>query len=120
LNDTNQYYASNGTTIEIYKINGFAKSNAFLMLHCAKLLKVGRVLQNSVMTLKTDMIVNITLLAAHSSTKKIEKKVVLKCTSLAKATEELGMQLHIGIDSQSGLTHSAVVSPANIYDKHPA
>ena len=31
----------------------------------------------------------------------------------------LGMKLHIGVDSQSGLAHSAVVTAANIHDKHP-
>jgi IS5 family transposase len=29
------------------------------------------------------------------------------------------MKLHIGVDSQSGLAHSAMVTPANIHDKHP-
>lgn len=29
------------------------------------------------------------------------------------------MKRHIGVDSQSGLAHSAVVTPANIHDKHP-
>jgi IS5 family transposase len=29
-----------------------------------------------------------------------------------------GMKLHIGVDSQSGLAHSAVVTPANVHDKH--
>ena len=29
-----------------------------------------------------------------------------------------GMKLHIGVDSQSGLAHSAVVSAANVHDKH--
>ena len=29
------------------------------------------------------------------------------------------MKLHIGVDSQSGLTHSAVVTSANVHDKHP-
>jgi IS5 family transposase len=28
------------------------------------------------------------------------------------------MKLHIGVDSQSGLAHSAVVTPANVHDKH--
>jgi transposase, IS5 family len=28
------------------------------------------------------------------------------------------MNLHIGVDSQSGLTHSAVVTSANVHDKH--
>ena len=30
-----------------------------------------------------------------------------------------GMKLHIGVDSQSGLVHSAVVTAANVHDKHP-
>lgn len=30
-----------------------------------------------------------------------------------------GMKLHVGVDSQSGLIHSAVVTAANIHDKHP-
>ncbi len=29
------------------------------------------------------------------------------------------LRIHIGLDSQSGLAHSAVVTPANIHDKHP-
>ncbi|MBS1210858.1 MAG: family transposase [Proteobacteria bacterium] len=29
------------------------------------------------------------------------------------------MKLHIGVDSRSGLTHSAVVPAANVHDKHP-
>lgn len=29
------------------------------------------------------------------------------------------MKLHIGVDSETGLTHSAVVTAANIHDKHP-
>jgi transposase, IS5 family len=29
------------------------------------------------------------------------------------------MKLHIGTDSQSGLAHSAAVTPANVHDKHP-
>lgn len=27
-----------------------------------------------------------------------------------------GMKLHIGVDSQSGLAHSAVVTPANVHE----
>ena len=30
-----------------------------------------------------------------------------------------GMKLHIGVDSQSGLVHSAVVTAAKVHDKHP-
>jgi IS5 family transposase len=31
----------------------------------------------------------------------------------------LGMKMHIGVDSQTGLVHSAVVTAANVHDKHP-
>ncbi len=34
-------------------------------------------------------------------------------------THHFGMKLHIGVDSQSGLAHSAVVTPTNIHDSHP-
>jgi len=30
-----------------------------------------------------------------------------------------GMKMHIGVDSQTGLVHSAVVTAANVRDKHP-
>ncbi|CAB3804890.1 hypothetical protein LMG28138_05595 [Pararobbsia alpina] len=30
-----------------------------------------------------------------------------------------GMKIHIGVDSQTGLAHSAVVTAANVHDKHP-
>ena len=29
------------------------------------------------------------------------------------------MKLHIGVDSQSGLAHHAVITPAYVHDKHP-
>jgi IS5 family transposase len=29
------------------------------------------------------------------------------------------MKLHIGVDSETGLAHSAVVTAANVHDKHP-
>ena len=33
-------------------------------------------------------------------------------------THHFGMKIHIGVDSQTGLTHSAVVTAANVHDKH--
>jgi len=38
---------------------------------------------------------------------------------LPRPTHHFGMKLHIGVDSQSGLAHSAVVTAANVHDKHP-
>jgi IS5 family transposase len=29
------------------------------------------------------------------------------------------MKLHIGVDKDTGLTHSAVVTAANVHEKHP-
>jgi IS5 family transposase len=29
------------------------------------------------------------------------------------------MKLHIGVDGRTGLAHSAVVTAANVHDKHP-
>ena len=34
-------------------------------------------------------------------------------------THRFGAKLDIGVDSQSGLAHSAVLTPANVHDKHP-
>jgi len=36
-----------------------------------------------------------------------------------KPTVVLGMKLHIGVDNQPGLTHGAMVTKANVHDKHP-
>lgn len=38
---------------------------------------------------------------------------------LLGSTHHFGMKLHIGVDSQSGLAHSAMVTAANVHDKHP-
>jgi len=82
--------------------------------------EVGRVLQGSGMSLKTGTIVDATIIAAPSSTKnsKQERDPEMRQTRKGKQWY-FGMKLHIGVDSQSGLTHSAVVTAANIHDKHP-
>jgi IS5 family transposase len=82
--------------------------------------EVGRVLQGSGMTLKTGTIVDATIINAPSSTKnrKQERDPEMHQTRKGKQWY-FGMKLHIGVDSQSGLTHSAVVTSANVHDKHP-
>jgi IS5 family transposase len=82
--------------------------------------EVGRVLQDSGMTLKTGTIVDATIINAPSSTKnrKQERDPEMHQTRKGKQWY-FGMKLHIGVDSQSGLTHSAVVTSANVHDKHP-
>ena len=82
--------------------------------------EVGRVLQGSGMTLKTGTIVDATIIAAPSSTKNADKQRDPEMHQARKGQQwYFGMKLHIGVDSQSGLAHSAVVTPANIHDKHP-
>jgi IS5 family transposase len=82
--------------------------------------EVGRVLQGSGMTLKTGTIVDAAIIAAPSSTKNADRQRDPERHQTRKGQQwYFGMKLHIGVDSQSGLAHSAVVTPANIHDKHP-
>jgi len=82
--------------------------------------EVGRVLQGSGMTFKTGTIVDATIIAAPSSTKNADKQRDPEMHQTRKGQQwYFGMKLHIGVDSQSGLAHSAVVTPANVHDKHP-
>jgi len=61
-----------------------------------------------------------TIIAAPSSTTNVEKKRDPEMHQTRKGQQwYFGMKLHIGVDSQSGLAHSAVVTPANVHDKHP-
>ncbi|SMP80963.1 Transposase DDE domain-containing protein [Noviherbaspirillum suwonense] len=77
-------------------------------------------LQSSGMTLKTGTIVDATIIAAPSSTKNADRQRDPEMHQARKGQQSyFGMKLHIAVDSQSGLAHSAVVRPANIHDKHP-
>ena len=81
--------------------------------------EVGRVLQASGVKLKTGTIVDATIIGAPSSTKNEEKSRDPEMHQTRKGQQWFfGMKLHIGVDSQSGLAHSAVVTPANVHDKH--
>jgi transposase, IS5 family len=82
--------------------------------------EVGRVLQASGFALKTGTIVDATLIGAPSSTKNADKARDPEMHQTRKGQQwYFGMKLHIGVDSQSGLAHSAVVTSANVHDKHP-
>jgi transposase, IS5 family len=82
--------------------------------------EVGRVLQASGMTLKSGTIVDATIIAAPSSTKNSKQERDPEMHQTRKGKQwYFGMKIHIGVDSQSGLTHSAVVTAANVHDKHP-
>jgi IS5 family transposase len=81
---------------------------------------VGQVLQSSGFKLKTGTIVDATIIGAPSSTKNKEGKRDPEMHQTRKGQQwYFGMKMHIGVDSQSGLAHSAVVTAANVHDKHP-
>jgi len=82
--------------------------------------EVGQVLQASGFQVKTGTIVDATLIGAPSSTKNADKKRDPEMHQTRKGQQwYFGMKLHIGVDSQTGLAHSAVVTAANVHDKHP-
>ena len=70
--------------------------------------------------MNTGTIVDATLISAPSSTKNADKARDPEMHSTRKGQQwYFGMKLHIGVGSQSGLAHSAVVTAANVHDKHP-
>jgi IS5 family transposase len=82
--------------------------------------KVGQELQARGFKVNTGTIVDATIIGAPSSTKNADKARDPEMHQTRKGQQwHFGMKLHIGVDSQSGLAHSAVVTAANIHDKHP-
>ena len=82
--------------------------------------KVGEVLQANGMKVGTGTIVDATIIGASSSTKNENKQRDPEMHQTRKGKQWFfGMKMHIGVDSQTGLAHSAVVTAANVHDKHP-
>lgn len=82
--------------------------------------QVGKELQARGFKVNTGTIVDATIIAAPSSTKNADKARDPEMHQSRKGLQwYFGMKLHIGVDSQSGLAHSAVVTAANVHDKHP-
>lgn len=82
--------------------------------------KVGAVLQSRGLKVGSGTIVDATIIGAPSSTKNAEGKRDPEMHQTRKGKMwHFGMKLHIGVDSHTGLTHSAVVTAANVHDKHP-
>lgn len=82
--------------------------------------RVGKELQERGIKINTGTIVDATIIGAPSSTKNAEKARDPEMHQTRKGQQwYFGMKLHIGVDSQSGLAHSAEVTPANVHDKHP-
>ena len=67
----------------------------------------------------TGTILDATIIAAPSSTKNADKARDPDMHQTRKGQQwYFGMKLHIGVDSRTGLAHSAVVTAANVHDKH--
>ena len=82
--------------------------------------QVGGELQARGFKVNTGTIVDATIIGAPSSTKNADKARDPDMHQTRKGNQwYFGMKLHIGVDSQSGLAHSAVVTAANVHDKHP-
>jgi transposase, IS5 family len=82
--------------------------------------KVGEVLQGRGLKVGTGTIVDATIIGAPSSTKNKDKQRDPEMHQTRKGKQwYFGMKLHIGVDSDTGLAHSAVVTAANVHDKHP-
>jgi IS5 family transposase len=82
--------------------------------------KVGAELQARGFKVNTGTIVDATNIGAPSSTKNADKARDPEMHQTRKGQQwYFGMKMHIGVDSQSGLAHSAVVTAANVHDKHP-
>ena len=79
--------------------------------------KVGELLQSNGMKLSGDAIVDATLIAAPPSTKNREQaRDPEMCQSKKGNQWHFGMKIHIGVDSQTGLIHSASVTPGNVHE----
>ena len=81
---------------------------------------VGQVLQQRGLKVGTGTIVGATIIGAPSSTKNADKARDPEMHQTRKGQQwYFGMKMHIGVGSRTGLTHSAVVTAANVHDKHP-
>ena len=82
--------------------------------------KVGEVLQSNGLKVGTGTIVDATIIAAPSSTKNADGLRDPEMHQTRKGQQwYFGMKLHVGMDKDTGLVHSAVVTAANVHDKHP-
>ena len=81
--------------------------------------KVGELLMRNGLRLSGGTIVDATLIAAPPSTKNRDKSRDPEMHQTKKGNQwHFGMKVHIGVDSKSGLIHSASVMAANVHDRH--
>ena len=82
--------------------------------------EVGRILQQRGLRLSAGTIVDATIIAAPSSTKNADRQRDPEMRHTRKGNQwHFGMKVHVGVDSKTGLVHSAVITSANVHDKHP-
>ncbi|MBU0828031.1 MAG: IS5 family transposase [Gammaproteobacteria bacterium] len=82
--------------------------------------RVGKELQARGIKVNTGTIVDATIIGAPSSTKNADKANDPEMHQTRKGQQwYFGMKLHIGVDSQTGLAHRAMVTAANVHDTHP-
>jgi len=81
--------------------------------------EVGRLLQSKGLKLSGGTIVDATLIAAPSSTKNAEQRRDPEMKQTKKGKQwHFGMKVHVGADAKTGVVHAAVVTAANVHDKH--
>jgi IS5 family transposase len=86
-------------------------------LGAAMFAKVGALLFANGMKLSGGTIVDATIIAAPSSTKNSDKARDPEMHQTKKGNQwHFGMKVHIGVDSKTGLAHSATVTSANVHD----
>lgn len=86
-------------------------------LGAALLAKVGELLLSSGLKLSGGTIVDATIIAAPSSTKNADNVRDPEMHQTKKGNRwYFGMKMHIGVDSKTGLTHSASITSANVHD----
>ena len=79
--------------------------------------EVGRLLQQRGLRLSKGTIVDATIIAAPVSTKNADGERDPEMHQAKKGQQwYFGMKLHLGVDSQSKVIHSVVVTPANTAD----
>ena len=88
-----------------------------LDLGAAMFSKVGELLLANGMKLSGGTIVDATIIAAPSSTKNADNARDPEMHQTKKGNQwHFGMKVHIGVDSKTGLTHSASITSANVHD----
>lgn len=78
---------------------------------------INRHLTEKGLMLKEGTVVDATIIAAPSSTKNQDRNRDPEMHQTKKGNNwHFGMKAHIGVDAESGLTHTVVTTPANVHD----